>query len=243
MEPRGGSRVRQWRQWLEDKVRQGFETDVKAPLGSPDNPSSQVLTVANVITTARLLLTAVFLVLFVTHASRPLSITIYAIAACTDWMDGQIARRTQTVSWFGKVLDPICDRVLLFTGVLGLVVVGELPLWCALLVIGRDCYLFCGALVVRRYRKRPVDVVYIGKVTTALLMFGFCDLLLGLPVIEGLGVTQASWLPGLNAVPGPVGLLFVYAGCVCSIITAVVYTCEGAAIVKAAISRERGEAR
>ena len=232
--------MRHWRQWLEDKVKQGFETDVQAPLGSPDNPSSQILTVANVITMTRLLLTVAFLVLFVTHTNRPLAIIVYAVAACTDWMDGQIARRTGTVSWFGKVLDPICDRVLLFTGVLGLVVVGELPAWCALLVIGRDCYLFCGALVVRHWRKRPVDVVYIGKVTTALLMFGFCDLLLGLPVVDGLGLTQAPWLPGLNGVPGPLGLLFVYTGCVCSVITAVVYTCEGVAIVRAGMAREGG---
>lgn len=228
---------------MEEKVRQGFEPNTSAPLGSPDNPSSQILTVANVITIARLLLTLVFLALFVTHVNRTLSIAIYAVAACTDWMDGQIARRTQTVSWFGKVLDPICDRVLLFTGVLGLVVVGELPAWCAFLVIGRDCYLACGALVVRRYRERPVDVVYIGKVTTALLMFGFCDLLLGLPMVEGLSVTHAAWLPGLNDVAGPVGLLFVYAGCVCSLLTAVVYTCEGAAIVRAAKLREGREAR
>ena len=77
-------------------------------------------------------------------------------------------------------------------------------------------------------------MVYVGKITTALLMFGFCDLLLGVPVIEGLGVTTLSWLPGLNAQGGPVGLLFVYAGCVFSAITAIVYTSEGVAIVKAA---------
>lgn len=227
--------------WLEQKVRQGFEPDDDAPLGSSENPSNKVLTVANVITMTRLALTFVFLYLFVTHTNRPLSITIYALAASTDWMDGQIARRTQTVSWFGKLLDPVCDRVLLFTGVLGIVVVGELPLWVACFVIGRDCYLAVGALVVRRWRKRPIDVVYIGKVTTALLMFGFCDLLLGLPVIDGLGLTQAAWLPGLNTQGGPVGLLFVYAGCVCSLITAVVYTIEGASVIRAARAREMRE--
>lgn len=223
--------------WLEKKVRQGFEPDVDAPLGSPDNPSNKFLTVANVITVTRLVLTIVFLVLFVMRVNRALAISIYALAACTDWMDGQIARRTQTVSWFGKLLDPICDRALLFTGVLGLVVTGELPGWVAFLVIGRDCYLACGGMYVRRYRERPIDVVYVGKITTALLMFGFCDLLLGLPVIEGLGVTNASWLPGLNGVGGPIGLIFVYAGCVLSLVTAVVYTIEGVSIVRACRAR------
>ena len=44
------------------------------------------------------------------------------VAAITDFLDGQIARRTNTVSWVGKIMDPIMDRLLLFTGVLGLVV-------------------------------------------------------------------------------------------------------------------------
>lgn len=224
-------------EWLEKKVSQGFEPDTSAPVGSSDNPSSKILTVANAFTVMRMLLTCVFLVLFVMDVCRPLAIATYAIAACTDWADGQIARRTQTVSWFGKLLDPVCDRFLLFTGVLGLVIVGELPIWVAILVIARDCYLAVGALIVRRYRERPVDVVYIGKITTALLMFGFCDLLLGLPVIDGLGICDVSWLPGLNSVGGPVGLLFVYAGCVMSLITAIVYTTEGAAIVRESIRR------
>lgn len=224
-------------EWLEKKVSQGFEPDTSAPVGSSDNPSSKILTVANAFTVMRMLLTCVFLVLFVMDVYRPLAIATYAIAACTDWADGQIARRTQTVSWFGKLLDPVCDRFLLFTGVLGLVIVGELPIWVAILVIARDCYLAVGALIVRRYRERPVDVVYIGKITTALLMFGFCDLLLGLPVIDGLGICDTSWLPGLNSMGGPVGLLFVYAGCVMSVITAIVYTTEGAAIVRESIRR------
>lgn len=220
--------------WLEEKVRQGIEPNVDAPVGSSENPSYKVLTVANVITVTRMALTVVFLCMFVQHVNRPLSIFIYALAASTDWMDGQIARRTQTVSWFGKILDPICDRALLFTGVLGLVVTSELPAWVAFLLIGRDVYLACGSLVVRRFRERPVDVVYVGKIATALLMFGFCDLLLGLPVIDGLNLTALSWLPGLNAQGGPVGLIFVYAGCVFSMITAVVYTSEGIVIIRAA---------
>ena len=76
-----------------------------------------------------------------TDNNRVVAIVIYAIAASTDWMDGQIARMTKTVSWLGKVMDPICDRALLFTGVLGLVVRGELPIWVCVLIIGRDIYL------------------------------------------------------------------------------------------------------
>ncbi len=96
-----------------------------------------------------------------------------------------------------------------------------------MLVIGRDVYLAIGASIVRKYRKRPIDVVFIGKVTTACLMIGFCDLLLGLPVLKGFGLFSVSWLPLLNGESAALGMLFVYIGCVCSVITACVYTVKG----------------
>ncbi len=200
------------------------------PLGTPDNPNYKVFTIANVITFIRLILTLVFLYLFITDANRYIALIIYAVAASTDWLDGKIARATQTVSWYGKLLDPICDRFLLFTGVIGLAYRGELPLWVPILLIGRDVYLAAGSKVLQKYRKRPLDVVYIGKVATALLLVGFTWLLLGVPVIDGFNITKASWLPLLNNQPACIGILFVYIGCICSVITAIVYTVEGLSI-------------
>ncbi len=215
-----------------ERQRQGLE-DI--PVGSSQNPSTKILTVANVITFCRLALTVVFLVLFIRHEHRAAALTCYAVAAITDFLDGQVARRTQTVSWLGKIMDPVMDRVLLFTGVLGLLFNGELPLWVPVFVIGRDVYLAIGGAVLQRYRKRPVDVVYIGKVATALLMFGFCDLLLGLPVVDGLGLTGVSWLPGLNAEAAALGIFFVYAGCAFSFATACVYTKKGLEVKSRAV--------
>lgn len=204
------------------------------PVGTSGNPSTQVLTVANVITFCRLALTVAFLVLFAGGVQRTAALVCYVVAASTDFLDGQVARRTRTVSWLGKIMDPIMDRVLLFTGVLGLLIVGELPLWVPVFVIGRDVYLAVGGLILQHFRRRPLDVAYVGKAATALLMLGFCDLLLGLPVIDGLGIVDASWLPVLNHRAGAAGLLFVYAGVVCSFITAVIYTLRGARIVREA---------
>ena len=213
-----------------DERQRAGRSDV--PVGTSENPSTQVLTVANVITFCRLGLTAVFLVLFVGGQHRALALACYVVAATTDFLDGQIARRTQTVSWLGKIMDPIMDRVLLFTGVLGLLIVGDLPLWVPVFVIGRDVYLGIGGLILQHFRRRPIDVVYVGKAATALLMFGFCDLLLGVPVIEGLGLVDVSWLPGLNAHDAALGIFFVYAGIVCSIITAFVYTAKGIQVIR-----------
>ena len=222
-----------------ERQRSG-RTDV--PVGTSGNPSTQILTVANVITFCRLALTIVFLVLFAGGEHRTLALVCYVVAATTDFLDGQIARRTQTVSWLGKIMDPIMDRVLLFTGVIGLLIVGELPLWVPVFVIGRDAYLAAGSMVLQRYRRRPVDVSYVGKAATALLMFGFCDLLLGLPQVGGLGLVDVSWLPGLNDQPAALGIFFVYAGALFSAAAAVIYTKEGAELRREAIEA-RGDAR
>ena len=136
------------------------------------------------------------------------------------------------MSWLGKIMDPIMDRVLLFTGVLGLLIVGDLPLWVPVFVIGRDVFLGIGGLILQHFRRRPIDVVYVGKAATALLMVGFCDLLLGLPVMEGLGLVDVAWLPGLNSQSAALGILFVYAGVVCSLVTAVVYTVKGVQVIR-----------
>lgn len=202
------------------------------PVGTPNNPSTQIFTVANVITFCRLLLTFAFLYLFITGSNRMLALVLYAVAASTDFLDGQIARRTQTVSWVGKIMDPIMDRVLLFTGVLGLVATGELPLWMAVFVIGRDVYLAIGAQILQHYRRRPIDVVFVGKLTTALLMIGFCDLLLGIPQLHGANLVTVSWLPLLNGESAALGMVFVYLGLVFSTITAVVYTIEGVKVIQ-----------
>ena len=69
-----------FRDWLEKKVSQGFEPDTSAPVGSSDNPSNRILTVANAFTIMRMLLTCLFLVLFIQGICRPLAIATYAVA-------------------------------------------------------------------------------------------------------------------------------------------------------------------
>lgn len=204
----------------------------ESPIGTSENPSSQVFTLANLITFCRLGLTVAFLVLFAGGHHRTSALVCYVVAASTDFLDGQIARRTQTVSWLGKIMDPVMDRVLLFTGVLGLLIVGDLPMWVPAFAIGRDLYLGVGGLILQHFRRRPIDVVYVGKAATALLMVGFCDLLLGLPVVDGLGLVNVPWLPGLNSQPAALGIFFVYAGVICSLVTAVVYTGKGIQVIR-----------
>ena len=201
-----------------------------------------VYSVANLITITRLLLVPFFFTVLVDADGMRGRITaffIYAIAASTDWIDGQIARRTHTVTQFGKIVDPLVDRLLLASGVVGLYLIGVLPLWVPVVLVGRDAYLLYGAYKLERY-KVILPVTYIGKVTTAVLFIGFSSLIAGWPEVSGVGLVQSSWLPGLGTASAPLGIWFVYVGVVLSLSAAVNYTVIAVRARAAAIEAERG---
>ena len=190
---------------------------------APDH-SHDIYTMANIVTVLRLMLVPFFFAVLINGSNNFLAFLLFAIAASTDWLDGQIARRTGTVTALGKAIDPLVDRLLIAAGVLGLYVVHRLPLWTVLVLVARDLYLGYGIWRLEQVYHRRAAVTYGGKVTTALLLTGFADLILSWPMVPGIGVVESAYLPGFGAQPAPLGIWFVYAGVVLSLITAVHYT-------------------
>lgn len=191
--------------------------------------SNRIFTVPNVISFIRLCLVPVFFVLLFNGFDLAATL-LFAIAAGTDWVDGQIARRAHQVSRLGQLLDPAVDRILMISGVVGLFAVGRLPLWIILIVIARDLLLLGGgAYLLKRWHTR-VAVIYPGKVATTLLFVGFAALLLNWPILQGLGMVDAAWLPGFNSEPYSWGIWFVYAGLLLALATTAYYVV--AALIK-----------
>lgn len=191
--------------------------------------SNRIFTVPNVISFIRLCLVPVFFVLLFNGFDLAATL-LFAIAAGTDWVDGQIARRTHQVSRLGQLLDPAVDRILMISGVVGLFAVGRLPLWIILIVIARDLLLLGGgAYLLKRWHTR-VAVIYPGKVATTLLFVGFAALLLNWPILQGLGMVDAAWLPGFSSEPHSWGIWFVYAGLLLALATTAYYVV--AALIK-----------
>ena len=187
-----------------------------------DDVTDRILTVPNIISFIRLLMVPVYLVLLL-NDMRIAALVVFGVAAATDFLDGQIARRTHCVSKLGKLLDPAVDTVLMFAGVLGVVLIGELPLWFAVFIIAREVFLLIGGLVLLTRFDIRVPVVYPGKVATTLLFFGFCGMMLGLPLVAGIPLTQIPWLPGLNQDPACIWIYFIYPGLLLQIGVTVYY--------------------
>ena len=127
-----------------------------------------------------------------------LAFLLFTVAASTDWLDGQIARRTGTVTAIGKAIDPLVDRLLIASGVVGLYVEHRLPLWIPLVLVARDVALGYGVWRLETVYHRRMAVTMAGKTTTALLLIGFADLILGWPMVPGLGVVEQPRAAGVR---------------------------------------------
>lgn len=202
--------------------------------------SNKILTLPNVLSFIRLLMIPVFLVLLFNDYNLAATL-LFAFAASTDWIDGQVARRTNQVSRLGQILDPAVDRLLMISGVAGLFFIGRLPAWIILFVLIRDLVLLVGgAYILKRYEVR-VPVIYPGKVATTLLYIGFAGILLNFPLFVGLGVCDFSWLPGFSSELYSWGFWFAYAGILLSVFTTTYYIVQaikGVSRVRAQQHRE-----
>lgn len=133
---------------------------------------SQPLTqLPNALTVARLALIPVFVALMVRagHAPSWAAGVTFGIAGVTDQVDGFLARRWHVESRFGKLADPLADRLMIDAAVILLFAYSRLP-WAGLVVIlGRDVLLLAGSLLLAPRGGLEIEVNLVGKAATWVL--------------------------------------------------------------------------
>lgn len=188
--------------------------------------SNKIFTLPNLLTFIRFCMIPAFLILLL-NGYDLIATILFAVAASTDWIDGQVARRTNSVSKLGQLFDPFVDRFLMISGVVGLLLVHRLPIWIVVIVVLRDLIMLLGGTYLISRWKVRVPVIYAGKVTTTFLYVGFAGVLLNMPLFNGLGVVDFSWLPLFSAEPYSWGYWFIYVGLVMLIGTTTYYVVKG----------------
>ena len=135
----------------------------------------------NALTIARLAAIPVFwwVMLEAENGHSTLAFVIFGAASLTDWFDGWLARRYGSFSRFGRLADPLADRLLIDSAVILLWYHDRLPWLAPVLIIGRDLVLALGMGSAARHGYE-LSVIYLGKTATALLMLG-----LGLMMLVG----------------------------------------------------------
>jgi CDP-diacylglycerol--glycerol-3-phosphate 3-phosphatidyltransferase len=123
---------------------------------------------ANRLTLGRLFLTILF-VLSLSSAwryGRTTALVLFAIAGITDYFDGEIARRYGVVTRFGKLMDPLVDKVMIAAGFICLVPLGAVPAWVATIVVARD-FLITGLRLLASSEGQVLPAEKLGKHKTS----------------------------------------------------------------------------
>jgi CDP-diacylglycerol---glycerol-3-phosphate 3-phosphatidyltransferase len=172
----------------------------------PVPPVASVWNVANALTAVRVLLVPIFGLLLLRgrspeHHLRIVAAAVFVVAALTDLLDGELARRHSLITDVGKIADPIADKALIGTALVGLSLLGELPWWVTAVVLARELGVTLLRLVVLRHGVLPAGRG--GKAKTLVQALAITMYLLPLPAAaHGLALVTMAAAVALTVVTG-----------------------------------------
>ena len=161
---------------------------------------------ANRLTVSRLVLTVLFVAMLNCSwgYARTVAFIIFIIAGITDFVDGEIARRYGIVTNFGKLMDPLVDKIMMAAAFISLVPIGAIPAWAATTVVARE-FLITGLRLMASARGQVLQAEGLGKHKTAWQIITVI-FFLGLLAAEELryGNRNSGWWPPAWNDVGPV---------------------------------------
>ena len=155
---------------------------------------TSVLNIPNAVTVARVLLVPVVVAALLADDGsgdwRWVAAGIFALAAATDRLDGYLARRLDQVTDWGKLVDPIADKLLIGATLVVLSWLGDLPWWVTAVILVRELGITAMRFAVLRYVVIPAS--HGGKVKTVLQSVGIGLFVLPLHLLHPV-VTVVGW--------------------------------------------------
>ena len=163
------------------------------------------MTTASKITLVRVAMIPVYMVFMYLSAGEPglwmwLALGVFILASLTDYVDGQIARKCNQVSDFGKFLDPLADKLLTIAAMTMFCEWQIFPAWALMIVLTRE-FAVTGLRLVAAGNGTVIAAGWSGKVKTASTMIGLC-VMMAFPTVMVL-----NWI-----VIGVIVLTTVYSG-------------------------------
>lgn len=133
----------------------------------------------NWLTTIRMFFVSVFVVLYYIGFSgwNYWAIAVFIIASITDILDGYLARKYHCVSDFGKLMDPMADKLLVLAALIVILDCGKIEAWVVLIIIGRE-FLISAFRMVAASKGVVIQAGWIGKVKTIVQDIGSVVILL-----------------------------------------------------------------
>jgi CDP-diacylglycerol--glycerol-3-phosphate 3-phosphatidyltransferase len=173
----------------------------------------RVWTVPNALSVLRLLGVPLFLWLLLGPHADGWAVVVLMVSGVTDWLDGKLARSLGQSSRLGALLDPAADRLYIVATLVAFVLRDVVPLWVVAVLVGRELVLGLALLLLRAHGYPPLQVHYLGKAATFILLYAFPLLLLAQldsPVAEvarAFGYAFTGWGSALYLWTGAVYLI------------------------------------
>lgn len=158
-----------------------------------------ILTIPNVLSLFRLLLIPVYVTIYLNATEDVhyyIAAGILAVSCLTDMIDGQIARRFNMISTFGKFLDPLADKLTQFTLILCLAIKHPILWIIVVLFFVKESFQLIAGIVAYRHGKMLKGALWSGKICTTVLFLSLIILVL-LPGLNETIVTIISIIDGV----------------------------------------------
>jgi CDP-diacylglycerol--glycerol-3-phosphate 3-phosphatidyltransferase len=123
-----------------------------------------------------------------------IGISLGLLGVVTDVLDGYFARKFNHITEFGKIIDPVADKVIVGTTALVLLVNGRVPLWFLLALLGRDALIILAGIYATKKLGLVIPSNYIGKITVVFLSVTLAFVMLDWRVIAQYGMYSSTIL-------------------------------------------------
>lgn len=145
-------------------------------------PKDKFLTIPNLFSLSRLviIIPAIWMIFHIEEYSRYVVFGILLLAGLTDYLDGWSARKLNQISEWGKILDPMADKITLLVVAVSMVMVEWVPLWYLLVLLGRDILIMIGGLWFQKKVGFVPPSLMSGKIAVNFVSAAFLCALLGL---------------------------------------------------------------
>ena len=142
----------------------------------------------NKLTILRIIMIPVFVLFMlldggVSQTYRYIAAVIFIVASFTDLLDGKIARKYNLVTNFGKFMDPLADKLLVCSGLICFVGLGQLPAWFVIIIISRE-FIISGFRLVASDNGVVIAASYWGKFKTVSQMIMSVLLIVNIPALS-----------------------------------------------------------
>lgn len=134
--------------------------------------NNAIFTIPNIISVIRIILVGLFCAFYLGEMPK-VAFGILLASGISDLLDGYIARKYNQISDFGKVLDPIADKLFQLSTIFCFWLMHKIDWWILMLVIAKECFMAVGGLIFYKKDRTVIAAKWYGKLASALFFVSF----------------------------------------------------------------------